>query len=143
MKLIIILTLIFAGAALAGPNNPGPGSDQVVTIWTSQTLTSTAIESSASWPVGLDRGILLDVLIEGAESGDTVTITPTFAIPGGTAKEHYSVPQALTWTSGQRTDFALDVTPPPGVKTMHMAGVTTDTDGCTITVRAIGATGAR
>lgn len=140
MRLTAILTLLMGTMAAAGPHNPGPGPDQVVAIWTSQALTSTAVQSALSYPVGLDTGITVDVAVSGAESGDTITVTPTWKRPGGSALEDFEAPQAVTWTAGQPTGFLLTFSAPRGAAEMFLSGQTTSSNGATITASAIGST---
>ena len=142
IALIVAIAMGTSGEAIAGPHSVGPGSDDVVAMWSSQALTTSPATTTAFYPVGLDTTIVLDVLLEGAAAGATVTVTPVFQIPGGNAcgypTEHLSTPQATTWTQGSRADFLLTITPPPGCDRMYMTGITSDSDGCTVTARAIG-----
>lgn len=139
-----LMMAMMVGSALAGPNNMGPGADQVVDIWESQALTTTPIESALSYPVGLDNGITVDVALSGAEGVDTITLTPTWKIPGASAaQEDLQTSQAVTWTQGARSTFILTFSPPPGASQMYLSAVTSSTDGATITASAIGSTGAR
>lgn len=141
-RVSLALILLAVSEAAAGPRNPGPGSDQVVTLWSEQALTSDGTTSTVSYPIGLDSSIIVDVRIEGAAAGATVTVTPVWERPGGNAigypVEHLDIPQATTWTEPTRADFVLTITPCPGASLMYLTGSTTDSDGCTITARAIG-----
>lgn len=137
----VLALLLLVVAAHAGDHNPGPGEDEVVTFWAAAALTTTPARAATSYAVGLDRGIIVEVEIEGAEEGDTVTLTPTFTLPGQSAadaREHRRIPQATTWTQGQIPGFYFTVTPPPGAEKMYLEGVTSDTDGCTITASTVG-----
>lgn len=139
-----LMMAMMVGSALAGPNNLGPGADQVVDIWESQALTTTPIESALSYPVGLDTGITVQFEVAGTAGADTVTVTPTWKIPGGSdALEDYVASQAVTWTHLDPATFVVEFSPPRGTSEMYLAGMTSSTDGATITASAIGSTGAR
>lgn len=144
MKLSVILALVLAGPALAGPRNMGPGTDQVKEIWASAAISTTQITSTAFYEVGLDGKILVDVDIRNIDPGGgaTVNVTPIWLMPGGGsvgyATELITTPGVLNWTGIQAATFTWEITPPHGAQRMYLQAVTSESNGAQISAKVLG-----
>ena len=142
MRYLIIL-LALAAEALAGNDNPGPGSDKVQALWsTPTTVTTLGATTTSYWPIGLDAQISVDINVQNAATSAQVTITALFQMPGGNIVAYpvEALPsEQYTWQQGSDPASALfGVYPPHGAERMYLNAITSDSDGVSITARAIG-----
>lgn len=144
MRLTTILILIFAAAAVAGPNNPGTTAEQVTTIWSAQAITTTMITSSNYHQVGLDRSILVEFNVREVDPGGGVTmnITPIWQGPAG-APIGYASPelentQVLNWSALRPPGYPYRLSPPPGAERLYFQTDTSDPNVAYLTLKCTG-----
>ena len=134
MTRVLVLFVLSASVALAGPNNPGPMDP--TEIWTSQDVTTVPITSTAYYPIGLDAKIDCKVLVEGLAWGSTVSFKQVYGWPAmtGTLYPVYNGVSTTTWTGGTNDlNQIVPITFPSGGERMYWSSWTNDSDGATIT----------
>ena len=138
----MILSLLLASAAFAGPDNPGPPARNISALWSSQSVTTAGATTTAYYPVGLDQQVSIDCNIENAGTSETVTLTALFRFPGGNTVAYpvEAIPsEQYPWVQGlDPTSFLFEVYAPHGAERMYLHAITTDSTGVSITARAIG-----
>jgi len=139
MTRFLVLFLLTAAPIIAGPHNPGLSTGDVVDLWSSQTVDTSGVTPTDSYPVGLDGKVTLDFNLPNLNPGSAVTFTALYELPGGNLG---GAAKALNGQSPivitvQDPDFEeLDL--PNGPGKLLFSAITDDTDGVSVSISISG-----